>query len=78
MGASRDLESIDLRRAIVNGSYWCLGIEDKIDPKSSMEIVGEYKPTPFGFGKSTKGVRPQDHAYPKKAGVTEPSKDKKD
>ena len=77
MGASRDLESIDLRRAIVNGSYWCLGIEDKIDPKSSMEIVGEYKPTPFGFGKSTKGVRPQDHAYPKKAALTEPSKDKK-
>ena len=30
-----------------------------------------------GFGKSTKGVRPQDHAYPKKAAVTEPSKDKK-
>ena len=42
-----------------------------------MEIVGEYKPTPFGFGKSTKGVRPQDHAYPKKAALTEPSKDKK-
>jgi hypothetical protein len=77
MGASMDLESAGLRRAIVNGSYWCLNMQAQISAKSSVEIVGNYKPTPFGFGKSTRGVRPQDHAWPKQATGTEASADKK-
>lgn len=62
MGASQDLQSIGLRRLLVNACYWALGMEDKIDPKSCVDIVGEYKPLPFGFGGFAKGVKPQDHA----------------
>ena len=28
---------------------------------SKVDLVGEYKPTPFGGGKFTKGVKPADH-----------------
>lgn len=62
MGASRDLESEGLRRLIVNASYWAVGMEDKIPAKANVEIVGNYRPTPFGFNKFTKGVKPSDHA----------------
>lgn len=60
MGASQDLSSEGLRRLLVNASYWCLGMEDKIPAKSNVEIVGEYKPIPFGFNKFEKGITPAD------------------
>jgi hypothetical protein len=58
MGASVDLESEDLRRLLVNGCYWCMGMEDAIPEKSVVDYVGEYRPTFFGFGKFKRGVRP--------------------
>ena len=65
MGAATDLESEGLRRLLVNAAYWCVGMEDKIPEKANVEIVGEYKPLPFGFGKYKKGVKPSDHAMGK-------------
>ncbi|MBT6155031.1 MAG: hypothetical protein HOH82_10135 [Planctomycetaceae bacterium] len=62
MGASVDFESAGLRRAIVNASYWCTGMEKQISPTSSVDYIREYKPTFFGFGKYTRGVKPSDHA----------------
>jgi hypothetical protein len=62
MGAATDLESEGLRRLLVNACYWALGIEDKIPDKADVEVVGEYKPTPFGFGGFKKGVKPSDLA----------------
>lgn len=62
MGASRDLLSEGLRRLLVNAAYWCVGMEDQIPPESDVSIVGEYKPTPFGFDAHTKGLKPADHA----------------
>ena len=62
MGASVDLESEGLRRLLVNGCYWCMGMEDAIPDKSVVDYVGDYEPTFFGFGTFTKGVRPGDHA----------------
>ena len=62
MGASQDLVSEGLRRLLVNASYWALGMEAQIAHKSNVELVGEYKPTPFGFGSHTKGLKPADHA----------------
>jgi hypothetical protein len=62
MGASQDLQSEGLRRLLVNASYWAVGLEDKIPAKSVVETVGEYNPTPFGFGKFKPGVRPADLA----------------
>ena len=61
MGAATDLQCADLRRLIVNGAYWAVGLEKKIKAKSSVDIVGDYQPTPFGFGKFKKGVKPADH-----------------
>jgi hypothetical protein len=60
MGASQDLTNEGLRRLIVNACYWAVGIEDEIPPKSDVELVGQYAPTAFGFGKFTKGVKPAD------------------
>lgn len=62
MGSSTDLESEGLRRLLANAAYWCLNMEDKIPEKANVEIVGEYKPTRFGFNAFKKGVKPADHA----------------
>jgi len=60
MGASQDLLSEGTRRMLVNAAYWCLGMEEQIPAKSKVELVGEYKPSPFGFGGFQKGVKPAD------------------
>ena len=62
MGAATDLESAGLRRLLVNACYWGLGMEDLISADSSVAYVGEYHPTPFGFGKFVRGVKPESHA----------------
>ncbi|MYK17606.1 ThuA domain-containing protein, partial [Candidatus Poribacteria bacterium] len=62
MGASVDLESEGLRRLLVNGCYWCMGMEGAIPDRSVVDYVGDYAPTFFGFGTFTRGVRPEDHA----------------
>jgi hypothetical protein len=61
MGAATDLEAEGTRRMLVNAVYWSLGMEDKIPEKSNVELVGEFKPTPFGFGKYVKGVTVESH-----------------
>jgi hypothetical protein len=60
MGAANDLASEGLRRLLVNATYWCVGLEDKIPQKAKADIVGEYKPSNFGFGGHVKGVKPAD------------------
>jgi type 1 glutamine amidotransferase len=58
MGAAQDLESEGLRRLIVNACYWAMGLDDAITIRTNVELVGEYKPSPFGFGGFSKGVKP--------------------
>jgi type 1 glutamine amidotransferase len=60
MGSSTDLENEALRRLLVNACYWGVGMEDKIPAKANVDLVGEYKPTPYGFNGYTKGVKPSD------------------
>lgn len=62
MGAATDLEAEGSRRLIVNATYWALGLEAKIADKSNVELVGEYKPTKFGFGSFLKEKKPADFA----------------
>lgn len=62
MGAATDLASEGLRRLLVNAAYWCVGMEEKIPERANVEIVGQYQPTGFGFGKYRKGVKPSDLA----------------
>ncbi|MCC7084402.1 MAG: ThuA domain-containing protein, partial [Pirellulales bacterium] len=59
-GASQDLLSEGVRRLLVNASYWAVGLEDKIPEKSTVDIVGDYKPLRFGFGGFAKGRKPAD------------------
>ncbi len=66
MGASVDLNSEGLRRALVNSCYWGLGLEGKIPAKSKVDIVEPWKPSNFGFGGFLREVRPADHALDKK------------
>ena len=61
MGAATDLEAEGTRRMLVNATYWSLGMEDKITKDLNVELVGEYKPTKFGFGGYVKGVRVESH-----------------
>ncbi len=51
MGASQDFASEGLRRLIVNACYWAVGLEDHIPTASNVEIVGTFRPSPFGFRK---------------------------
>ncbi len=62
MGAATDLEAEGTRRMIVNATYWTLGLEDKIPEKSNVALVGEFKPTKFGFNGHVKGKKPADYA----------------
>jgi type 1 glutamine amidotransferase len=62
MGASEDLVAEGTRRMLVNASYWCVGLEERIAAKSNVEIVGEFKASPFGNNKYKKGVRPSQLA----------------
>lgn len=60
MGASLDFQSEDLRRLVINASFWLLGMSEAISPDMSMAIVGEYKPTMFGFDTFRKGMKVAD------------------
>ncbi len=61
MGAAQDFESEGLRRLLVNATYWALGMEEKIPAAGTkVDLVGEFKGTPFGNNKFKKGVKPED------------------
>ncbi len=63
LGASQDFLSEGSRRLIVNACYWCLGLDDQIPASSSVEIVGEYQPTEYGFNSFVPDRRPGDYAW---------------
>ena len=63
MGASQDFAFEPTRRMIVNACYWAVGLEDKIADKSNVNLVGDFKPTPFRFKPNADwkpGVRPAE------------------
>jgi hypothetical protein len=59
MGSAKDLESAGLRRLVINGAYWGLGMEKEISPTSSVEYTGDYEPLVSGFAYEKLGVVPQ-------------------
>ena len=65
MGASTDVASEGLRRLLVNAAYWCVGLEDKIPARANVALIGAYLPTPMGFAKHIKGLKPSDYAMGK-------------
>lgn len=61
MGAAPDLVAEGTRRMLVNATYWAVGLEDKIAPRSDVALVGEFHPRPFGFNGAEKGVSVERH-----------------
>jgi len=52
MGAATEIVDEDLRRLIVNGVYWGLGLE--VPEKAEVPVSAEFKPSNYGF----KGFKP--------------------
>jgi len=61
MGAATDFISEDLRRLVVNASYWAVGLEKNIPAKSNVDFVGNYQPSMFGMDGFKKGKKPADY-----------------
>ena len=61
MGAATDFVDKDLRRLVVNASFWCLRMESQIPDKANVDFVSAFNPTDFGFHGFKKGVKPSDH-----------------
>ncbi len=62
MGSAKDLRNEGLRRLVVNGAYWGMGMEDQIDPNRSVDYASEYKPLDSGFDYGKLGVIPKPPA----------------
>ncbi len=59
MGAASDFPSEGLRRLVVNGVFWGLGLD--VPTKADVSIPGgEFKPTMYGFNGFEKGLKPSD------------------
>jgi hypothetical protein len=63
MGSAQDFAVVGTRRMFINACYWCVGLEEKIDAKSNVDMVGEFNGTPQNKS-GPKGVKPADHALP--------------
>ncbi len=59
MGSAEDFANEGVRRVVINGVYWGIGMEDQIKADSNVDIVGEYKPMKDGFNYEKLGVKPR-------------------
>ena len=59
-GGSGDLENEGLRRMVVNGCFWCIGLEKSITADLKIDIVGPYHPTWLGKYNRVAHVKPED------------------
>lgn len=60
MGSSLGFQSEDLRRLVVNASFWLLDMPETITPELNVAIVGSYEPTMFGFDTFRTGMKVAD------------------
>lgn len=64
MGCAEDFAYEGTRRLFVNGCLWALGLEEKIPDKTTVELVGEFKASQYGFKKNEDwkpGKAPQEY-----------------
>jgi hypothetical protein len=60
MGAATDLENEGLRRLVVNGVYWGLGLE--VPARADVRVVDPYSPRKYGFRGYRYKLTPADYA----------------
>jgi hypothetical protein len=76
LGSATDLQSEGLRRLVINGVCWGLGLE--VPAKPDVTYVDDFNPSFYGFGSHRKGLRPEDMALgkplPPPPPVTPPAK----
>ena len=60
MGNGDDFKEELFRRMFVNACFWCVGMEDKIQPTMSVKLVGKYEPRKSDFGNFKHGSTPND------------------
>ena len=60
MGAATDLQSEGLRRLIVNGAYWGLGLE--VPAMADVRYADDYQPSAYSANRFRRGITPADHA----------------
>jgi hypothetical protein len=58
MGSATDLRDESLRRLLVNGVYWGLGMD--VPEKADVRLVGEFTPSEYRPNGFRKGVKPED------------------
>jgi len=63
MGAATDLANESLRRLVVNGVFWALGLA--VPAKADVAVVDPYTPRKYGFKGYRYGLRPSDYALGK-------------
>jgi hypothetical protein len=61
MGSATDLLDENFRRLLVNATYWLCDVE--VPEKADVSLVGNYRPSPFGFGGFRKGVAPANSGW---------------
>ncbi|WP_439488805.1 ThuA domain-containing protein [Algoriphagus sp.] len=60
LGSSIDFQVEDMRRLVLNSVFWLLDMSGEITPELSVDIVGDYEPTMFGFDSFRKGMKVSD------------------
>ncbi len=61
MGAATDMVNSGVRRMLVNGVFWCVGLEEAIKPDLDVSLVGKFEPREYGFNGHAKGMKPADY-----------------
>lgn len=62
IASSQDFANEGLRRLLVNACYWAMGLDDKVPERANVDLVGDYRPSPFKDNGFKKGVKPSDLA----------------
>jgi glucose/arabinose dehydrogenase/lysophospholipase L1-like esterase len=63
LGAATDLENEGLRRLVVNGVFWGLGLD--VPANADVRVVDPYQPLMYGFKSFRLGLKPSDYALGK-------------
>lgn len=59
MGAATDFKDENLRRLVLNGVFWGVGL--KVSEKLDVKLVGDYQPSNYGFGGFKKDTKAADY-----------------